>query len=438
MKYLESTRWWIAGAAAVFLIALRWLSPAWALLAAAAVFTYIILLLPRYAPRSFRGNRRILQRIAWYPLVAGLYALVFPDQMALAGCAFAIFVFGDSFAAMLGARWPLLEIPWNPDKSLGGALAFLLIGWLAGTAAAIWIGPVPTWQHAAMAAFFAASLAAFAESLALPVNDDLVLPIIAPMAVLAAWGVDLEWSGAVIEARWLGIAFLVNAVLALSAWWFKAATAAGASIFALAGIPVMSVGGAAWHGLLVAYFAAAIVCARAGRHEKAYLGISDGSWARQDIKHVPAVCALPALVCLAAGATGGADALLAAFFAASLATSLSDTVSAELGQIYGKKPFMATTLRRVQPGTAGAVSAEGTLLGMGAALVFVLAAWSLGALPAAAVPAAALGAWMGAYAESLIASHWAGEGIQADPEWLNLINSMIGGTVAVFLFTLTG
>lgn len=48
---------------------------------------------------------------------------------------------------------------------------------------------------------------------------------------------------------------------------------------------------------------------------------------------------------------------------AALAESAADTVSSEIGQVFGGRPRMLTTLRAVEPGTDGAISLIGTLAG---------------------------------------------------------------------------
>lgn len=52
---------------------------------------------------------------------------------------------------------------------------------------------------------------------------------------------------------------------------------------------------------------------------------------------------------------------------AALAEAAADTVSSELGQVLSARPCMITTLRRVEPGTDGAISLGGTLAGVLAA-----------------------------------------------------------------------
>lgn len=56
-------------------------------------------------------------------------------------------------------------------------------------------------------------------------------------------------------------------------------------------------------------------------------------------------------------------------FLASFCSKLSDTVSSEIGKAYGRTTYLATTFAPVPRGTEGAVSAEGTLAGVGASLL---------------------------------------------------------------------
>jgi uncharacterized protein (TIGR00297 family) len=52
---------------------------------------------------------------------------------------------------------------------------------------------------------------------------------------------------------------------------------------------------------------------------------------------------------------------------AALAEASADTVSSEIGQVFGGQPRMMTSLRTVDPGTDGAISLAGTLAGVVAA-----------------------------------------------------------------------
>lgn len=61
-----------------------------------------------------------------------------------------------------------------------------------------------------------------------------------------------------------------------------------------------------------------------------------------------------------------------------LAEATADTVSSEIGQVFGGAPYLLTTLRCVEPGTDGAISVLGTAAGIcGAALIVLAGAWAM-------------------------------------------------------------
>jgi uncharacterized protein (TIGR00297 family) len=65
--------------------------------------------------------------------------------------------------------------------------------------------------------------------------------------------------------------------------------------------------------------------------------------------------------------------LLFAVGLAALAEAAADTVSSEVGQVLGGEPRMITTLRKVEPGTDGAISLIGTVAGVAAAVLVAFA-----------------------------------------------------------------
>jgi len=83
-------------------------------------------------------------------------------------------------------------------------------------------------------------------------------------------------------------------------------------------------------------------------------------------------------VCAWAAIATGNHALWQIGFVASFGSKLSDTVSSEVGKGYGKTTYLITTLARVPRGTEGAVSVEGTLAGVTAALAYALLALLVG------------------------------------------------------------
>ena len=50
----------------------------------------------------------------------------------------------------------------------------------------------------------------------------------------------------------------------------------------------------------------------------------------------------------------------------------SDTVASEIGKAWGRRTWLVPTLRRVPPGTSGAISAQGTAAGLLGAFPIVI------------------------------------------------------------------
>jgi len=139
---------------------------------------------------------------------------------------------------------------------------------------------------------------------------------------------------------------------------------------------------------VLAVFLLSFVATRLGRERKEQLGIAErrtGRTAAQVAANlgVAALIACPMVQIWLTGSgmflqNGIAMAPLFAPMIAALAEAAADTVSSEVGQVFGGKPRLITTLGEVEAGTDGAISLIGTLAGVAAAcLVAVSGALSL-------------------------------------------------------------
>ncbi|MCA1718765.1 MAG: DUF92 domain-containing protein, partial [Actinobacteria bacterium] len=93
----------------------------------------------------------------------------------------------------------------------------------------------------------------------------------------------------------------------------------------------------------------------------------------------------------------------AAAFVASLGAAFADTAESEVGQLARRTPRLITTLRKVPPGTDGAISIPGTCAGLVAAgLTALLGLW-LGLVAGPGIALLVAGAaFLGTVADSLI------------------------------------
>ena len=148
--------------------------------------------------------------------------------------------------------------------------------------------------------------------------------------------------------------------------------------------------------------------------------------------------ALTGLVCAACSVQG--DSLLGISsdlyvlgYVASLATKLSDTFASEIGKAYGKTTFLITTLERVEPGTEGAISAEGTAAALVGGLLLSLFGFALGLINIPGVAIAAVAAFLGTNIESVIGATLQGKKGMSwmTNEVVNFINTLVGAAIAI-------
>ncbi len=189
-----------------------------------------------------------------------------------------------------------------------------------------------------------------------------------------------------------------------------------------------------WPGFVVlgVFFMLASALTRLGYGRKQKLGAAQAEQGRRGARHAAANCA--AGVILAAGYNLNAgDPIWAAGLVASFATAAADTAGSEVGPVLGRTTVLAATLRRVAPGTPGAVSIEGTLAGVAAAAVVALAGYLSGllnssALMALVVAAAVTAAWI----ESVLGGFPAVERTLGN-EGMNLLNTFMGAILCMLL-----
>jgi uncharacterized protein (TIGR00297 family) len=120
-------------------------------------------------------------------------------------------------------------------------------------------------------------------------------------------------------------------------------------------------------------------------------------------------------------------------FVASLATKLADTFASEVGKAYGKTTYLITTLRRVPPGTEGAVSAEGTAAGVVGSVILGGVGICVGMVPMHALLPIALAAFIANNVESLIGATAQGKVPWLTNEVVNFVNTLVGAIFAVAL-----
>ena len=178
---------------------------------------------------------------------------------------------------------------------------------------------------------------------------------------------------------------------------------------------------------LVLLFVLTFAATRLGRARKELRGLAEprtGRRASQVIANLgtAGLCA----------ALSGSNSAFALPMLAALAEATADTVSSEIGQAFGGTPRMIFTLRRVPPGTDGAITLTGTIAGIAAAAL--IAACAIPAL-ALSLPQAALvlaAGTAGLFFDSLLGATverkgWIGNDL------VNLTSTLFAATTAALL-----
>jgi uncharacterized protein (TIGR00297 family) len=231
----------------------------------------------------------------------------------------------------------------------------------------------------------------------------LVLAAVAPWCASAT--LQLRWSG----ATQIGLAISLG--LALLVWLARAATPLAAltggvitAVLSLAPLSPSGADGSPFRSALpplLALFLLTFSATKFGRSKKEQLGVAEDKRGR-NAAQVAANLGVAGLGAAAALSLPLPGPLYAVVVTAAMAEATADTLASELGEVLGGPPLLLTTLRRVAPGTDGAVSVAGTLAGTsGAVIVVLVAVFALRLGPSNAV-CAGLGAIAGLFVDSLL------------------------------------
>jgi uncharacterized protein (TIGR00297 family) len=193
----------------------------------------------------------------------------------------------------------------------------------------------------------------------------------------------------------------VNVALAAVAYALRGVGLSGAVGGAVLGTALFAGGGWRAFALLGLFFVLGTAATRVAPQRKRAMGVSEGDGGRRGAAHAFANGTVGLICAIVAGSAAGAPAWTAALVAA-FATAAGDTVSSEIGQIWGGTPRLITNLRRVPPGTDGAISWVGTLAGLTAASLLTLASVGIELLPWGAAPAVIVASQVGGAVDSLL------------------------------------
>jgi uncharacterized protein (TIGR00297 family) len=415
-----------------------------ALAAASAAIVHNLFLFPRYGGRRLwretETRRGQALGIVLYPVAVLVLILLFRNRLEIAAATWGILAFGDGMAAIVGlALGGTNPLPWNSGKSWAGTAAYALAGGAAAAALLLWTAPGRyTLAFALAIGFAAAAFAALLESQPQGLDDNLGVPLVAGLLLYCLSWTQGGW-GIVAGPDFLsglGVGLAVNLALAAAALAARGVDLSGAAAGVLLGTTIWAFAGWRAFLLLFAFFVLGTLATRVGYAIKAERRLAQEKGGRRGAKNALSKSSVPALAAVFAATTPEPRLFLLAL-AGAFATAAADTVSSEIGQVYGRRTYLITTLRPVPRGTEGAVSLEGTLAGVAASLAVGGLGYALGLYPAWGVAVLALAAFLATSLESLVGATLERRGL-FDNEAVNFLCSLAGALLAAGLGVLVG
>jgi uncharacterized protein (TIGR00297 family) len=196
-------------------------------------------------------------------------------------------------------------------------------------------------------------------------------------------------------------ALVVTALFAVLAYALGMVSRSGASGGFAVGVLIYASLGPQGFAILALFVVGGSLLTRLGYGRKQSSGTAEAGGGRRGARNALANCAV-AVLCALLYALTSSD-VFAAAFVASLGAAFADTAESEVGQLYGRAPRLITTLRRVSPGSDGAVSLPGTLAGIAAATLAATLGLALGLVDGpASMLLVALAAFLGTVVDSIV------------------------------------
>ena len=190
-----------------------------------------------------------------------------------------------------------------------------------------------------------AGIYAFLESVKSGLDDNLVAPL---PAALAVYQLGMHWPPSWLSGPSRPLArdrLAVNVAVALLMGALRVVSRSGAVAGAVAGFVILGFGGWRAYGLLWTFFLLGTLATKLGYRRKAAAGLAQSDSGRRGAANVVANCVVPAAFLLL-----GVPSLA---FVAAFGAALADTLGTEVGTLYGRRAFSPLTFRSLPAGNPG-------------------------------------------------------------------------------------
>lgn len=206
----------------------------------------------------------------------------------------------------------------------------------------------------------------------------------------------------------------------------KALDLFGSAVMIIMGVVIIFSAGANWLLLIILFLVMSLLATRYSKKYKRSLGQFEG---RRTSKNV---ISNGVVACFMA-AFGGYYSPFVGGFIGAIATATSDTLASEIG-VLDAHPRLITNFQSVDPGTNGAVSVLGTVVGIIGAAIIGIAAYLLGIVPfpLSAITVSIISGTVGCFMDSILGALFENRGLITN-EHVNLMATIVGAIVGILL-----
>jgi len=231
---------------------------------------------------------------------------------------------------------------------------------------------------------------------------------------------------------WLIISLLI--VLGIASYLAGKLTPLASVIGVLIAVLIYAGAGLAAVIMLAIFFVLGTFATSYKKDYKQKMRLADAAESRRNLGQVFANAGVPGILALANIVTGYTQPLLLVMVAASFASAMGDTLSSELGNVYGRNFYNAFTLKKDERGLNGVISVEGTVFGiLGSLLIGVIHAnfygWNF------ALFVITISGIVGNLSDSLLGALFERKGYLGN-DAVNFLNTAIAAVVALLLMRL--
>lgn len=187
--------------------------------------------------------------------------------------------------------------------------------------------------------------------------------------------------------------------------------------------------GAGWTGLamLASFFLFGTLATSWKRKQKATIGMAQERGDRRKLGQVLANSGVAGLMGLLALFFPLHKALFSLLMAGAFSSAMADTLSSELGSVYGRRFYKITTLKKDRAGLDGVISVEGTAIGL-VGSAFIAAVYCTGFGWDASFFWLLVAGTIGNLADSLFGALFERKGLIGN-DTVNLLNTLVGALV---------